>query len=553
MTWLDVWPRLTRVRKVEISDTSLNLIYYAFHVPLIAYVVYVLVLQKQYTIIIDNSPTVLLKTDVIGNAHFLNADPMPPDAATVQWCANGGGPFPCNSTPEIFQECAPRPGVSCLVNPLYDTASIFKSPTEVSILNLDVVQQVDLRLNKACSRACPLPVDILCLIPAQTISQTGSAVMEVVTFNAFMLGNLQTGQINPDLWVLLHHLVRVLPISLTYSFQLAETPPYFFGQVPGVADRKSNLVAHTIGLDPQNQVMYSYKPGVDIALTLTDFVALAGHELDLNMLLNGAEFSVTVNCYNDALDLPPLVWTGLDSVIPSTRVPLCLVTAQLLRNSSVVKVAEQTFAGVRASIRVDTQQGSSFFRLPSLTELVLSLISVLVLLQFPTNLTATVASTCFGQVSRIFKEAQLERFNIDLRVPSLTLRLVSDRGNLIKLRSWHAHLQPVVRKMKPSLASTVPDLIDHIFQGATLDESLAATYQMQELCAYFDRSCCQRLLAPSLKGLEGDDEKEPEEKKEPTEGTEDEAKVRGRMAEALTFSFIAKETCLQAAGVHPTC
>lgn len=103
-TWWEYSPKLNATKKVVILHGTINAIWYLLHLPLLAYVVIILAVQKEHTVVIDNSPSLLFSVDVLNIQPFLNLAPGPDIA---QYCANGGGPYPCkNSTDEIYQECA---------------------------------------------------------------------------------------------------------------------------------------------------------------------------------------------------------------------------------------------------------------------------------------------------------------------------------------------------------------------------------------------------------------------------------------------------------------
>eukprot|EP00438_Fugacium_kawagutii_P014165 Skav213278 [mRNA] locus=scaffold2944:132640:149231:+ [translate_table: standard] len=135
-------------------------------------------------------------------------------------------------------------------------------------------------------------------------------------------------------------------------------------------------------------------------------------------------------------DLPSaLDWSGHATIEPSAETPVCLLTVEQLRPASGFKQVD-TMADVAqaaALIRVDTGRGSSFHRLPSLAAIVLNLISLVVLLKFPTIITIVFATTCLGSLSRVYKRAQQETLDISTRVAQLALRLLSDTCALSQL------------------------------------------------------------------------------------------------------------------------
>lgn len=106
MGWWDYAPKLQATKNLEISNGSINAIWYLLHLPLLAYVVIIVAVQKEHTVVIDNSPFLVFTVDVLNNQPYLDLAQDPsPDIA--QYCASAGGPYSCkNSTVEVYQECA---------------------------------------------------------------------------------------------------------------------------------------------------------------------------------------------------------------------------------------------------------------------------------------------------------------------------------------------------------------------------------------------------------------------------------------------------------------
>lgn len=102
----DFTPKLNTTKKLVILNGSINAIWYLLHLPLVAYVIAILAVQKEHTVVIDNSPFLQLIVNAADNAPYLNADVVLP-ADIAQYCASAGGPFPCkNSTTEVYKQCA---------------------------------------------------------------------------------------------------------------------------------------------------------------------------------------------------------------------------------------------------------------------------------------------------------------------------------------------------------------------------------------------------------------------------------------------------------------
>ena len=162
-------------------------------------------------------------------------------------------------------------------------------------------------------------------------------------------------------------------------------------------------------------------------------------------------------------DLPTaLDWSGHSTLEPSPEIPVCLLTVDQLRPASGYKMADtlSDMAQAAAQIRVDTGRGDSFHRLPSLSAIVLNLISLVVaclnrgapgsmelcekatdvcdrrfvfhkvLLKFPTILTIVFATNCLGSLSNVYKRAHQE-------VDCWNLASDTDqRWNLLCSTSW---------------------------------------------------------------------------------------------------------------------
>eukprot|EP00438_Fugacium_kawagutii_P022040 Skav220151 [mRNA] locus=scaffold564:14955:16688:+ [translate_table: standard] len=321
--------------------------------------------------------------------------------------------------------------------------------------------------------------DLTCFAPTGSIRHDGPSTVEFIPFASFNWGGLSTNGIdfsNTYLWILVNHLISAAPVELTYSFQLAQPPPFFFQSDPYLANRKTNQDAHTIAVDKNWKVLFSVPPGEEIVITPPGLLALAGWEWNLQVLLKGGEFSAAVNCYNDGMDLPSLDWTDHSAVIPSSQIPLCLVSVDALRDSSVAKFTDLAAGNsmVTAHIRFDTRTGDSFFRCPSLAGLILSLIQGIILLSVPTALSTFFATSCLGSLSQIFKRAQVECFFIGFQMPSLGLRLVSDSMALATLSTEAsidtATMQKELQKMfsalvnPPNSVELADDISAHIFR-----------------------------------------------------------------------------------------
>jgi len=346
----------------------------------------------------------------------------------------------------------------------------------VSILNADIVQNVALRLSKACTRACPIWNDVTCFAPPENIKQEGSSSVELISRAAFNTGAVSSPE-NNLMWDLLNHLIGWAPLYFTYSFQLNRAPPFFFGLDPDSGDKKSNKDAHSIAVSPSGAVLYSFGPGEEVTIAPQGLLVMAGWEFNLTTLLSGGEFAIAVNCYNDAHDLPALDWTNHTQFIPSTQTPLCLLTVEALRMSSINKQMDLAsgITSVNTILRFDTRKGDSFFRLPSFADLVLSLIQCIILLSVPTSLSIMFATTCLGSLSQIFKRTQIEIFFIGSKIPSMGLRLAKDAMALgkvspekeqIEIDALRAEMERILEDLvsNSKLSELSQDMSDHILK-----------------------------------------------------------------------------------------
>lgn len=466
----DFTPKLNTTKKLVILNGSINAIWYLLHLPLVAYVIAILAVQKEHTVVIDNSPFLQLIVDVADNAPYLNADVVLP-ADIAQYCASAGGPFPCkNSTTEVYKQCA-------------------------SILSEDVVQSLDLQLMKACTRACPFWTERSCFVPPQSLRLDGSSTLELVSFTSFNTGAISASGVDSSsnhVWILLNHVLSAAPIQMTYTFRLSQPAPYFFGSDPRVGDKKTNGDAHSIAVSRSHDVLSSFAPGEKIILTPPDLLAMAGWEWNLNTLLQGGEFSAAVNCYNDVFDLAALNWGGHTPVVPSSERPLCLLSVETLRESSKSTLTDFVTATTAGNtyIRFDTRRGDSYFRLPSLVHLILSLIQCIILLSVPASLSILFATTFLGSLSKILKRAQVEFFFIGFRMPSLGLRLVTDTMALANIspgtdsletaiieKELHQALTRLVSHPNPEVSH---DMAQHIFKTNQKIQCLAKKHDFTQ-------------------------------------------------------------------------
>ena len=363
---------------------------------------------------------------------------------------------------------------------------------------------------KACTRACPFWTERSCFVPPQSLRLDGSSTLELVSFTSFNTGAISASGVDSSsnhVWILLNHLLSAAPIQMTYTFRLSQPAPYFFGSDPRVGDKKTNGDAHSIAVSRSHDVLFSFAPGEKIILTPPDLLAMAGWEWNLNTLLQGGEFSAAVNCYNDVFDLAALNWGGHTPVVPSSERPLCLLSVETLRESSKSTLTDFVTATTAGNtyIRFDTRRGDSYFRLPSLVHLILSLIQCIILLSVPASLSILFATTFLGSLSKILKRAQVEFFFIGFRMPSLGLRLVTETMALANISTGTDSLETAIieKELHQALTRLVShpnpevshDMAQHIFKTNQKIQCLAKKHDFTGIWWIW---WCERLWALRL-------------------------------------------------------
>ncbi|CAJ1336088.1 unnamed protein product, partial [Effrenium voratum] len=428
--------------QVAFDSFCLNVLYYLLHVPILTYAVWALLAQKTYTEVISNSPFLMARVDVLDISPYASRVTTPdPDPATRERCGLPGGPFSCkNSTPAVYQEC-------------------------VSLLNEEIVQTLDLLMYRSCSWFCDLSSGSFqpwCFVPTTRIQQLGSTSLELTTFSAFNWGAL-SGR-DRSMWVLLHHLLRYSPVHFTYKFRMSQPAP--FGHDPKIAEPKTNQDAHTATVDQDGRVQRSFIPGAPIVIPPPSLLQLAGREWNLQTLQIGGEFVSMVNCYTDGSDLPALQWGAHAPVEPQLELPLCLLSVQQLKSSSMRSFSDvlNDVTYSNTMIRIDTKQGNSFHRLFSWFALVMSLISFVVLLKIPSMLVTTFAQRCLGPLSGVVKRVVEESFHIRTRAASGGLRLASDALAIESLAPEGL--------AEPELAKEMARILEQVGDAADLGEDL---------------------------------------------------------------------------------
>ncbi|CAE7638853.1 DED1 [Symbiodinium sp. KB8] len=264
----------------------------------------------------------------------------------------------------------------------------------------------------------------------------GSRTLTITPFTATGRG-LITGRPQP-LWIMMHPLVRYARVEFTYIFQMTQAAPFFFGLYESAGGRKGHRDAYTAMINGREEVKHFFHPQEKVYLTPADILVLAGREWNVETIMQGGEFYAEVNCYNDGYDLSStLNWENFTYVAPTPELPLCIMSIEELQGTAV----GQDMDGIndvilsRSRFRIDTGRGSSHHRMPSLSAILLNLVSLFVLLKVPQAVTMAFANMCLGNLSSVYKRASEETFKLPTRVAQLGLRLVSDSLALAALRS----------------------------------------------------------------------------------------------------------------------
>ncbi|CAE7246482.1 DDX5, partial [Symbiodinium pilosum] len=299
-----------------------------------------------------------------------------------------GGPFSCwNSTPYVESLC-------------------------LNLTNADIQSQIEVQVSLACSRLCPLggSLDPTCFLPPTNFQQAGSRTLTIYPFTAVGTGLISGGQLQP-MFILLHPLVRHATVEFTYVFQMTQAAPFFFGLYDSASGRRNQDKAYTAVVNQHEHVKHFFAPDEKVLLSPVDIIRAAGREWNVETLMLGAEFYAEVNCYSDGYDLSASMdWSNFTYVAPTPDVPLCIMTVEQLQGAAV----SSTMDGIndvilsQSRFRIDTGRGSSHHRMPSVSAILLNLISLFVLLKVPQAVTMLFAHMCLGSLSKVYKRASEE-------------------------------------------------------------------------------------------------------------------------------------------------
>ncbi|CAE7402304.1 DDX17 [Symbiodinium sp. CCMP2592] len=409
-------PKVYAQKKVVFEHWKLNALYYFLHLPILGYAIFIFEYQKQYTEVIGNAPFLMLHVNALDASPYDGVDPrLDPEPSIAFWCRNmTGGPYWCHNSSLYYQGL-------CL-----------------ELTNEDIMSQMQVEIMLACSRLCALgaALDPSCFLPPSAFQQSGSRTLTITPFTATGRG-LISGRPQP-MWILMHPLIRYAKVEFTYIFQMTQAAPFFFGLYESANGRKGHQDAYTAMINGKEEVKHFFHPQEKVYLTPAEILVLAGREWNVQTIMQGGEFYAEVNCYNDGYDLSStLNWENFTYVAPTPDTPLCIMTIEELQPFA----AGQDMDGIndvvlsRSRFRIDTGRGSSHHRMPSLSAILLNLVSLFVLLKVPQAVTMMFANMCLGNLSKVYKRATEETFKLPTRVAQLGLRLVSDSLALAALRS----------------------------------------------------------------------------------------------------------------------
>ncbi|CAK9026042.1 unnamed protein product [Durusdinium trenchii] len=512
MAWHSWLPHLSVPKKVAFDNPKLNVLYYIFHLPIIAYAVAIFAFQKQYSEVISNSPFLMVNVDPLDAWPYLLTTGTPdPDPSIQAWCLASGGPALCESDPVLYATC-------------------------VEMVTEHILSQMPgMSITSICTGMCDLNnISFGCMIPPSLFRQQGSTALQIIPYVAFNKG-LFSGA-NRNMLVQMNPLLRYAPVTFNYSFQMSRPAPWFFSNDQSISDKKTNLDAYTVAITVRGNALLVFNPGEPVIVTPPNIVTLAGVSWNVTTIIYGGEFYAVVNCYTDSYDMPSVLdWSGFPEIDPTLEIPVCLLTVEQLRPISMYKQTDTVADSAQAAsqIRVDTGRGSSYHRCPSAAAIALNLISLAVLLKFPAMAAVLFATKCLGSLSKIYKRAQEETFDVSMRIAQLGLRLLSDTMALMLLDQKASGISKarLREQMCDILKTAAPsqdhnaiadELSQHIFrmlrhlqhspsskyeeglvdssQLATL-MSLGQTVHINDLCAYFDtsrrRSYLEWFLLPS--------------------------------------------------------
>eukprot|EP00434_Breviolum_minutum_P023815 symbB.v1.2.021008.t1/scaffold1777.1/size101761/3 len=432
------FPMLSLPKRVIIQNRKLNLIYYLAHLPILGYAVLSFVVNMSYTEEIPNTPFTLIELNPVDAEPFLqyqlNNDPS---EQVRTYCKDGeAGTF----------------AVDCS---LEDDAEICRT-----MFGFLLMTPFTLKVDFDCTRICEKTLngqDPKCFLPPTALLSQGSQQMDLVVANTIDSGPPAPGVMVRTMRHRTHPMIRDTVIAFTYSFRLVQPAPPLFGLEDSGA-RKTNNDAMTVIIDSKDIVRRLFSPGEVINITIAEIVEAAGAEWNYTMVFQGSEFIVSTNCFTAPRDLPAAIyWSGIAPFYPREDLPLCLIRFSWLQDSHVSYSLEGGF-GRDVKIRLFAQNGTSFSRLPSIEFSLLNLVSMVVLLSIPPAVTGWMARTFLGPLSKIYRQATQEKFDMPSQLATAGLNCIANVATFGSLASTTLSKEELKVCLKDALAHSKKQL-----------------------------------------------------------------------------------------------
>jgi len=139
-------------------------------------------------------------------------------------------------------------------------------------------------------------------------------------------------------------------------------------------------------------------------------------------------------------------------------------------------------------------ESGGYLRFVSLANILLNITSALVLLSLPQRFVLFFATTCLGQLSKIYKQVIYERFDLKTEVSGITTRLMTSSAAFVQLedvdgtenggagisrKRMSERLREVLRNRSSTLDSyEVEQLVDYCFKAVTSTRKTRTAFQL---------------------------------------------------------------------------
>jgi len=432
------FPILSLPKRVIIQNRKLNLIYYLAHLPILGYAVLSFVVNMSYTEEIPNTPFTLIELNAVDAEPFLqyqlNNDPS---EQVRTYCKDGeAGAFAVDCALEADAEICQTMFGFLLMTPY------------------------TLKVEFDCTRICEKTMntqDPKCFLAPTALLNKGSQQVDLVVAKTIDSGPQAPGVMVRTMKHRTHPMIRDTVIAFKYSFQLVQPAPPLLGLEDNGA-RKTNNDAMTVIIDSQDIVRRLFSPGEVINITIAEIVEAAGAQWNYTMVFQGSEFIVSTNCFTAQRDLPAAIyWSGITPFYPREDLPLCLIRFSWLQDSHVSYSLEGGF-GRDVKIRLIAQNGTSFSRLPSIEFSLLNLVSMVVLLSIPPAVTGWMARTFLGPLSKIYRQATQEKFDLPSQLATAGLNCIANVATFGSLASTTLSKEELKVCLKDALAHSKKQL-----------------------------------------------------------------------------------------------